>query len=124
MPSGSRFKVASKREQNKFIYYVEREQLRRGQDDKVRLKEKGEIHPLRRYAPRPTCLRGTVCWRGVMGMLRVFTAMRVVIEIYWHASQKYAEVPGTKSFEVLHRQRFLNTQTLSLGHALRRLARC
>ena len=42
MPSGSRFKVASKREQNKFIYYVEREQLRRGQDDKVGLKEKGE----------------------------------------------------------------------------------
>ena len=22
------------------------------------------IHPLRRYAPRPTCLRGTVCWRN------------------------------------------------------------
>ena len=43
MPSESRFKVASKREQNKFIYYVEREQLRRGQDDKVGLKEKGEI---------------------------------------------------------------------------------
>ena len=40
MPSGSRFKVAIKREQNKFIYYVEREQLRRGQDDKVGLKEK------------------------------------------------------------------------------------
>ena len=36
----SRFKVASKREQNKFIYYVEREQLRRGQDDVVGLKEK------------------------------------------------------------------------------------
>ena len=47
MPSGSRFKVAIKREQNKFIYYVEREQLRRGQDDKVGLKEKGEIHHLR-----------------------------------------------------------------------------
>ena len=43
MPSGSRFKVASKREQNKFIYYVEREQLRRGQDDVVGLKEKGEM---------------------------------------------------------------------------------
>ena len=27
-------------EQNKFIYYVEREQLRRSQDDKVGLKEK------------------------------------------------------------------------------------
>ena len=40
MPSGSRFKVASKREQNKFIYYVEREQLRRSQDDKVGLKGK------------------------------------------------------------------------------------
>ena len=22
------------------------------------------IHPLRRYAPRPPCLRGTVCWRS------------------------------------------------------------
>ena len=22
------------------------------------------IHPLRRFAPRPACLRGTVCWRG------------------------------------------------------------
>ena len=22
------------------------------------------IHPLRRYAPRPTCLRGTVGWRS------------------------------------------------------------
>ena len=42
MPSESRFKVASKREQNKFIYYVEREQLRRSQDDVVGLKEKGE----------------------------------------------------------------------------------
>ena len=42
MPSGSRFKVASKREQNKFIYYVEREQLRRSQDRKAGLKEKGE----------------------------------------------------------------------------------
>ena len=36
----SRFKVASKREQNKFIYYVEREQLRRSQDRKAGLKEK------------------------------------------------------------------------------------
>ena len=42
MPSGSRFKVASKREQNKFIYYVEREQLRRSQDRKAGLNEKGE----------------------------------------------------------------------------------
>ena len=46
MPSGSRFKVASKREQNKFIYYVEREQLRRSQDDKVGLKEKGDLRSL------------------------------------------------------------------------------
>ena len=42
MPSVSRFKVASKREQNKFIYYVEREQLRRSQYRKAGLKEKGE----------------------------------------------------------------------------------
>ena len=42
MPSVSRFKVASKRAQNKFIYYVEREQLRRSQDDKVGLKWKTE----------------------------------------------------------------------------------
>ena len=38
----SRFKVASKREQNKFIYCVEREHLRRSQDDKAGLKERGE----------------------------------------------------------------------------------
>ena len=25
------------------------------------------IHPLRRFAPRPACLRGTVCWRGACG---------------------------------------------------------
>ena len=25
------------------------------------------VHPLRRYAPRPACLRGTVCWRGAGG---------------------------------------------------------
>ena len=32
-------------------------------DERRRIKVK-TIHPLRRYAPRPTCLRGTVGWRG------------------------------------------------------------
>lgn len=32
-------------------------------DERRRIKAK-TIHPLRRFAPRPTCLRGTVSWRG------------------------------------------------------------
>ena len=63
MPSESRFKVASKREQNKFIYYVEREQLRRGQDDVVGLKEKGEIQHIHPLSP-PETGWSTTQWGG------------------------------------------------------------
>ena len=48
-------KSASKREQRPYI--AEREQI---QDDEVELKRQTIFHPLRRFAPRPTCLRGTV----------------------------------------------------------------
>ncbi len=32
-------------------------------NERRRIKVK-TIHPLRRYAPRPTCLRGTIGWRS------------------------------------------------------------
>ena len=43
LPSVSRFKVAIKREQNKFIYYVERKQLRQSQDREAGLKRKTNL---------------------------------------------------------------------------------
>ena len=62
MPSGSRFKVASKREQNKFIYYVEREQLRRSQDRKAGLNEKAEMRKRGgEYKQANTVVQGSFC---------------------------------------------------------------